>query len=192
MQGSAIMKNLIKLMMGLALATAGLEAQAIAITPGDCSAFGGSISCVAGNNTNTSAINSYIEMMYGVTYLYKSDVGGSDSQSFASSYDTVFSNTPLDPTDALITYVAGQSITCPDCYLLVKDGNQQPAWYLFDIGSWDGTEAISLSGFWPNQGAISHVAIYGNDSTNVPAPGPLALLTIGMVVLGVRQVKKAG
>jgi len=188
------MKYLLKLLTALVLVTAGLEVQALLLTPSDCSAFGGSVTCIAGNNTNTKQINEYIEMMYGVTYMYKSDVGKSDSQSFAGSYDTTFSNTPTDPMDALIKHVTGKSsIICPDCYLLVKDGNQSPAWYLFDIGGWDGTESISLKGFWPQQGAISHVAIYGDGGKNVvPAPGPLALLSIGLVGLGVRQLKKTG
>jgi hypothetical protein len=43
---------------------------------------------------------------------------------------------------------------------LVKGGEQDPSWYLFDISSWDGMATISLSGFWPGKGSISHISIF--------------------------------
>jgi hypothetical protein len=187
------MKYLIKLLVALVLTLTGLEVQALAITPSDCDDFGGTIACDTGYNTSASRINTYIETTYGVTSLYKSDVGSGDSKAFAGSYNTTFSGTATDPMNALIEYVGGQSITCPACYLLVKGGKHTPAWFLYDIGSWNGTDSVSLTDFWPQKGAISHVAIYGDSGKNtVPAPGPLVLLTIGLVGLGVRQWKKAG
>jgi hypothetical protein len=82
----------------------------------------------------------------------------------------------------LIEYVDGQPIA-EDAFLLVKDGNQTPAWYLFDLSGWDGMEDLVLTGFWPNQGAISHVSLYGGTSTTVPEPGTLLLLGSGLVGL---------
>ncbi|MEA3468576.1 MAG: hypothetical protein U9R57_10195, partial [Thermodesulfobacteriota bacterium] len=89
------------------------------------------------------------------TELYKMDVGAAaDEGSFASSYDTVFSMTDTDPQNALITYVPGTDwINSNPTYLLVKDGNQNPDWYGFDISGWDGQETISAENFWPGNGS---------------------------------------
>ena len=112
---------------------------------------------------------------------------------FASSYDTTFtaeSSSEPDPAGGYITYTGGDSISCPECFLLVKDGNQDPIWYIFDIGSWNGTDSISIEGFWPDKGAISHVTIFGN-SSNVAEPGMAALLSIGLLgmVVARRRMK---
>jgi hypothetical protein len=53
--------------------------------------------------------------------LYKSNSGdssglGSDEGSYAGSYKTLFSNTPTDPSDALIEYIGGSFFSCATCY----------------------------------------------------------------------------
>jgi hypothetical protein len=198
------MKYLIKLLMAMALAMVGFQAQAtLVINQSDC----GAIECIYGDQTSTAVINDVIEEyladMYSITEVYKSEVPmvggdpipdsivGVDEKSFANSYDTTFSNTSTDPTEAWIEYVAGEAIIdCPSCWLLVKDGDHSPAWYLFNISDWTGVEAIHLQGFWSSGGAISHVSIYGGPpGTSVPAPGPLGLLTIGLLLSGIRRLK---
>ena len=176
-----------KLLLGVALAMVGLQAQAVIITPDDC---GTTYTCWPGPsgppaNTPTVADIESITGSTDLVELYKSDVSGStgsgfDSFAFASSYDTVFSNSATDPQDALISYISGATISCPDCFLLVKDGASDPNWYLFDISFWNGTDTIDLQDFWPGTGAISHVAIYGG-AFNVPEPGTLALLGLGLL-----------
>lgn len=128
------------------------------------------------------------------TLLYKSDQSGTtglgvDSGPYASSYKTTFSDTPADPSAALINYLSGSSIGCGVCYLLVKDGNSIPAQYLFSLSGWNGTEDIVLTGFWPQQGAISNVAIYSGAPTTVPEPATLALLAMGFAGLGARRFR---
>jgi hypothetical protein len=70
-------------------------------------------------------------------------------------------------------------------YLLVKDGNHFPAWYLFDLTGlgWNGTDTLSLSGFWPDGGEISHVGLYGG-TVYTPEPATLSLLAFGLFGLG--------
>ena len=125
-----------------------------------------------------------------LSLLYKQDVGaGSDTGSFALSYSTEFFNTPTDPQDAVITDVSGQPvINVSPVYLLVKDGNNVPYWYVFALNSWNGTETIDIIGFWPNRGAISHVSIFGGEGTQVPEPVSLILLGLGLI--GIAGIKR--
>ncbi|HJR69402.1 MAG TPA: PEP-CTERM sorting domain-containing protein [Gammaproteobacteria bacterium] len=174
------------------LSLAPLSANALLITPsiGVC----GTATCLlmTGDQTSQNEIDTVIADALGSsTQLYKQDVGGPESGAFAGSYETEFQNTPSDPKDATITYVGG-SILSGGTHLLVKDGNQTPAWYLFRL-SWNGTETITLNDFWPDGGAISHVTIYGTGgtTTKVPEPGTMGLLGAGLLAFGFLRRRKA-
>jgi len=135
--------------------------------------------------------------------LYKSEVGGSDSGTFANSYNTTFTATPNDPSGAIIAYV-GAPAPVPSAnplYLYVKDGNADPAYYVFNISLWDGVENLVLEGFWPQQGAISNLQILGGTTTGeVPPRGgpavgvpdggnPVALLGLGLAIVALLRRK---
>jgi hypothetical protein len=143
-----------------------------------------------------------IESVVGVdagtlTLFYQKSVDSTlENGPFADSYSTAFFNTPTDPEDAVITYGGGAAIGGSSLYLLVKDGNSNPTYYLFnllnlnvdldgdgdlDTYKWNGTDQLYLDGFWPQKGAISNVAIYG--STHVP-DGGLTVLLLGIGVGG--------
>ncbi len=124
--------------------------------------------------------------------VYKQDEGGPETGTYAASYTTEFLYTSDDPEDdpeeATIAWVSGTPYVNPLCsFLLVKDGNHNPAWYFFDLAAagWDGRQTLELSGFWPGSGAISHVGIY-NAPTSVPDGGlTIALLGLSLCALGV-------
>ncbi|MBW6493840.1 MAG: PEP-CTERM sorting domain-containing protein [Burkholderiaceae bacterium] len=123
-----------------------------------------------------------------VVELYKQNVGGSEEFGAADWYTTTFD--PLnDPVSATIVWDGPGYIDCPICWLLVKDGNEDPNKYLFDLSEWDGMETIQLNDFWPGNGAISHVSIFG-DVTNVPTPATLALLGLGALGLAFSRRRK--
>jgi hypothetical protein len=134
---------------------------------------------VGGPNGINQAVLDSLGFSLADNEVYKQDVGDSDVGALADSYNTSFNG---DLSGGSITYVGGPFLGNP-IYLLVKDGDQIPAWYLFDIQDWNGTETITLSGFWPDNGSISHVSIYG-DNIQVPEPSSLLLLGSGILAFG--------
>ncbi len=73
-----------------------------------------------------------------LTLLYKQDFGGGESGSYADFYSTSFGNLDEDnePHSALITWNGPDYIICPECYLVVKDGDEPQ--YLFNLATWNG------------------------------------------------------
>jgi len=129
-----------------------------------------------------------------VEELYRSNVGGVEEKAFADSYETTYSNSATDPSDALVSYVLGEDVITDASWMVVKDGAHTPGWYLFDISSWNGTDDIELSNFWLSSdgtsGSISHIAIFSG-TASVPAPSTLALFGIAMLGLGFSRRKQA-
>lgn len=188
------MNSLIKLTRvaaaGLALLAMSGAANALSLSPGTPGvlSFGttyGPSNCEPG----------CVETVFGVDdleLLYKRDVGKADVGLFAPSYTTTFLNSAGDPSGATISYVANTSaIGCGGCYLAIKDGNHSPGYYFYDLSAWNGTETITLSNFWPQQGAISHISIWGTAGTSVPEPATLALFGLGLLATGLARRKKS-
>lgn len=145
------------------------------------------------SNFNASEVATLVGTSTALEEYYKQNVDDAfDTGPFANSYTTEFFNTPSDPDSALIRWLLGTpSIDCPECYLLVKDGNQNPAQYVFDIGGWDGMMDIELNDFWPQEGAISHIAIYGGEGGGtVPEPSFIALLGIGLLGISLSHIHR--
>ena len=144
-----------------------------------------------------------VEGIVGVSPLglvYKQDEGGLESGNGAGYYTTSFVYESVgDASGATITWDGGMKVSCPDCFLIVKDGNhsQNPPpypQYIFDISGWNGTDTITLSGFWPGQGAISNVAIWNNaydgGGSLVPEADTYAMLLAGLGLVGFAARRK--
>lgn len=171
---------------GILLASGGIAgsfpAQALSLTPA---------SSPIATTDQTSALSAsgladLIDYTGSLTLLYKANVDSPEEGVAADLYATGFDLTPEDPSMATISWNGPASvIACPDCFLVVKDGNQSPAQYVFDLGDWDGQESLVLSDFWPAQGAISHVAIFGSAGlAPVPEAETYAMLLAGLGLVG--------
>lgn len=156
------------------LACAAGTALALPISPAD-------VGLIVATGTSTSQPNlSTIQTLTGVPDLYeayKKDAPSTESGShpYAGSYTATFNG---DLSGGTIVWDSpAAAIASSDVYMLVKDGNHEPTWYLFDLSTvWDGMETITLSGFWPAQGSISNIVIYAGQTTSVPDGGTTVLL----------------
>jgi len=188
------MKNFVRVsLMAAALLLPVSVAQALDITPSSgtlgVTRFQGLINSTPGAIAEANGLCGNCL----VTEQYKQNAGGSEEGPLGGSYSTVFTNTPGDPSGAIITYAGGNIVS--NAFLFVKDGNQNPAWYLFNLTAtglnWNGTDTLNLSGFWPQQGAISHVSLFGGSSTAVPEPATLSLLGMGLLGFAAVQRRRA-
>jgi len=201
------------------LFVADAEASVITITPTTAQQW----TMGANSNPSEADLEQVIGLAAGTLVVsggYKSEVAnppnpngeGVDLWQFANSYDTIFSMTATDPENATITWITGQPfISFTDMYLVIKDGKQNPSVYIFNLNKldldangsfeshWNGTDTIQITGFWPDQGAISNVQIVRGSNPqitlipNLPEPTSLAIWALGMVAagFGARRLRKA-
>jgi hypothetical protein len=184
------MKSYIFRLLGISLVTLAFASQASAI-PYSVTPLSATVATGTDNNQPSIAEIEAASGFSPLTIAYKAEVGISgDAGTYASSYSTTFSGTPSNPSAADIIYGGiGPVISMDPLFLLVKDGNHAPYWYLFDISSWNGTDTLSLSGFWPDQGCISNIVIYTGNQTTVPETATTMIL-LGAGLLGLLLVKR--
>lgn len=178
-------KSFVILMAVVALLGIGGQARALMLTPDSAGVISGD--AYGPSNCEPDCIYEVFGLSTdpALELLYKADVGEimSEEGTFAAWYEATFYNSESNPSSADIEQSGPGYITCPECYLAIKDGNAAPSYYFYDLGSWDGMEDINLSGFWPGEGAISHVSIWGRNVTSVPEPAPLALMGVGLLMM---------
>lgn len=129
---------------------------------------------------------------------YKAEAGTTVVESGVGKdyYSTVFDLTSTDPSKATITWGGGLWIDCPDCFLVVKDGNAVPSAYIFDLGNWNGQDTITLTNFWPSKGAISYVEIFGSTTDGggpplmVPEAETYAMMLAGLGLVGFAAARR--
>ncbi|MBC8442308.1 MAG: PEP-CTERM sorting domain-containing protein [Deltaproteobacteria bacterium] len=141
-------------------------------------------------DNSTKQIISYIETTYSINEIYKAELEG-ESGVLNGSYDTNI-NWSIG-SGGTIAWNSGTP-TATDAYLLVKDGKNDPFWYLFNLSDtgglgWDGMDTIQLQDFWPGNGAISHVSLL-NGGTSAPVPEPATMLLFGLGLLGIAGVSR--
>jgi hypothetical protein len=162
---------------------------------------------LTGDQTAVPAIEAAIENELGLAtgtletlLLYKADEPEDPEEHgpLALSYMTQFVDPPNDPSGATISYEGGDFAIAQ--YALVKDGAANPAWYFFDVTGWNGTDDLVFEGFWPGQGAISHISLYGTtqEETNgdpppngeIPEPASVVVWSLLAAAVGLAAMRR--
>jgi hypothetical protein len=103
----------------------------------------------------------------GLVEVFKQNAGGSAS-GLTSSYTATITNSN---SDVLLEWITGQPImSATSLYFVLKDGNNQPSIYIANISDWDRMADVKFTGFWPSNGEISNVQIWGTNRNTVPPP----------------------
>jgi hypothetical protein len=140
------------------------------------------------SNSGSSNEEAWIESVLGIDITY-SQLSGSGASAWeavtdGSSGDYAYDfGTGVEPEYFLVKVGGGGGTGTSDTHFLFDNNNFKQWAYvnLVQFGS-----GVSLT----NIGIISHVGATGGGG-EVPEPGPLALLAIGMLGIGMRQFKKA-
>ena len=175
--------SLVVLVAGVLLCLQTQSADAINIDPSNADWQGSDP-----NNPDADDVETITGFGGDLTELYKDEVGGVESGPFLGSYSTTYANSSTEPEDFTISYGVGDVITDAVKYLVVKDGNHNPIWYIFDITSWNGKADIVGTDFWPKKGNVSHVTIYGG-AKGVPDGGATFAL-LGISLMGLHRVQR--
>jgi hypothetical protein len=181
------MKSLLNktlVILGTLAAAVAAHASPISLTP-STPAFAQLVS--AANPNVSSVVSNVLGTPVSLDLLYKSTQSdGSEDGTFAGSYATAYGT--LATASAAITYTGGAWINSDPVYALIKDGNL--GWYLYSL-KWNGTDEIDFSGYFGgNQGKISHVSLFGKNTSNRVPDGGATVALIGASMAGLGLIAR--
>ena len=148
-------------------------------------------------NPTSAEVEAFILTAFGIECdepleeAYKQNAGGAEEKAFAASYATTLNG---DLSGGSVTWNGPGTITGDHIFFFVKDGNPEP-FYVYNLTGWNGTEQLDFSGFYPGNGAISHVSIYTCvDLTPTPREvvpeGGASVALLGLALAGIGLVGK--
>ena len=175
-----------------------MQAEALTITPSEalCDADPVCLLDWGPENSNPDVLAA-VQALIGPTVLgYKAGPNEEEGPG-APFYESTFSS---DGEGALIEWGGGAFFQASPLYMIVKDGKNDPGYYLFKLTGWDGQEDLVLDDFWPDQGGISHVELRGKVGADqfctvpggcesVPDGGSTTML-LGMGLLGLAALRR--
>jgi hypothetical protein len=144
-----------------------------------------------------------VQAAYGdVDSFYDKDEGGNDSGTGDGAFYLTGENfAPIDYGNTTSGYflLSNSLLSSFDTFILaLKGGNTVPTWVMFEIQvssliAGMGNQAGFSYGTWSSgRQGLSHASLYvgGEGDTDVPEPGSLALLGLGLMGLGMVRRRK--